>query len=73
MITREKLNNLRRLPLEDIFQIFHECVGALAIADMDEAEHALGISKRRIYQLMNDKNSVSLGKHEFPCINLFVK
>jgi len=73
MITREKLNNLRRLPLEDILQIFHECVGALAITDMDEAQHALGISKRRIYQLMDQNNSIQIGKHKFPCINLFIK
>jgi hypothetical protein len=72
MLTQEKLNNIHRLNPEEVMQILHECEEYLGIVDMDQAESILHISKRRIYQKMNDKNCQSIGRHKFPCINLFI-
>jgi predicted DNA-binding transcriptional regulator AlpA len=73
MLPQEKLNNIHKLKLEEVLQIFHECEEALGIVDIDEASKILCISKRRIYQLMTDKNSIEIGIHKFPCINLLIK
>jgi predicted DNA-binding transcriptional regulator AlpA len=71
MLSQEKLNNIHKLKSEEILQIFHECEEYLGLVDMEESEKILGISKRRVYQLMNQNNSIEIGKHKFPCINLF--
>lgn len=73
MIAKEKLNNLHKLDLTDIGLIFLECEEALGLVDVETASIILGVSKRRVYQMMNDKNSISIGRHKFPCINLMVK
>lgn len=72
MISREKLNKLHSLEQEEILQIFHECAEALGLVDMETATKLLNRSKRRIYQLMNDNNSVKIGSHKFLFINLFL-
>ena len=70
MLQQEKLNNIHKLKNEEVLQILHECVEALGLVDMETATMALGVSKRRIYQLMNDNNSLVAGKHKLPLINL---
>jgi hypothetical protein len=72
MLTQEKLNNIHKLKLDEIFQIFHECEEALGIIDLEDSSKILGIGKRRIYQLMNDSNSIKIGRHKFPCINILI-
>jgi len=71
MLSQDKLNNIHKLKHEEILQIFHECEEVLGIVDLEESKKALGIGKRRIYQLMNENNSIKIGRHKFPCINLF--
>jgi len=71
MLTEKKLNGIHRLEPTEVLQIFLECEIALGIVDLFEAEKILCISKRRIYQKMSKSNSVQIGKHKFPCINLF--
>lgn len=73
MISREKLNNIHKLESHEILQIFHECEEALGLSDMDTASMVLGISKRRIYQLMNNDNSLKVGIHRMSFINLMIK
>jgi hypothetical protein len=73
MLTPEKLNNIHKLNPDEVRQIFLECVEYWGLEDMDTAEKLLGISKRRIYQKMNENNSISIGRHKLPCINLMLK
>jgi hypothetical protein len=73
MIAQEKLNNLHKLKLEEVFQIFHECEEVLGLVDMGDAQNILGISKRRIYQKLTPNNSISVGKHKLPLVNLMLK
>lgn len=70
MLTQEKLNNIHKLPLSEVKQILNECEEALGVTDMETASNVLGIGKRRVYQLMNEGNSISIGSHKFICINL---
>jgi len=73
MLSREKLNNIHRLELEEIKQIFHECVEALGLVDIETASMLLCVSKRRVYQLMNNNNSITVSRHKLPLINLMLK
>jgi len=72
MISREKLNNIHKLSLEEVKQILYECIEALGLSDINEAKEALGISRGRIYQKMNENNSLQLGIHKLPMINLML-
>ena len=73
MISREKLNKLSKLDNEELVQILDECIELLGTVDVPEAMKILCISRPRIYQKMNNKNSVKIGNHKFPCINLIIK
>jgi len=73
MITEQQENNIYHLPDEDKLKILRICASALSITDMENASKILNIGKRRIYQRLNDKNSIQLGIHKFPAINLIVK
>lgn len=73
MLTQEKLYSLRRLPDEEKLQILLECIGDLCVSDMEDSKNILILSKRRIYQKLNDKNSIKIGRHIFPCINILIK
>lgn len=73
MITQEKLNNLHKLSKDDVLQIFHECEEILGLIDVTKASELLNISKRRIYQLMDKNNSIEIGSHKLPCLNLMIK
>jgi hypothetical protein len=70
MLTQDKLNNIHKLNPEEILQILHECEEALGLVDISEASNILCLSKRRIYQKLNPANSIKIGNHIFPCINL---
>ena len=73
MLSQDKLNNIHKLKSEEIIQIFHECEEALGLVDMESASLALGLSKRRLYQLMDEKNSIQIGCHKLPLVNLINK
>jgi hypothetical protein len=73
MLSEDKLNNIHKLELEEILQIFHECKIALGLEDMENASKALGVSKRRLYQLMDYNNSIQIGCHKLPLVNLINK
>lgn len=70
MLSEDKLNNIHKLNPKEVLQIFHECEEYLGLVSISEASHILGRSKRRIYQLMNDSNTIIIGIHKFLCINL---
>lgn len=72
MLTKEKLKNIHKLSLFEVKQIYYECEEVLGLSDLETSSKALGVSKRRIYQLMNKSNSITIGKHKFPCINLII-
>ena len=72
MLSEDKLNNIHKLKPDEIVQIFHECEEALGLVDLTDSSNILGISKRRVYQLLNNKNSLVIGKHKFPFINLMI-
>lgn len=73
MLSQDKLNNIHKLKQDEILQIFHECEEALGLVDIEDASHILAIRKRRVYQLMNDSNSIKIGRHKFPLINILIK
>jgi hypothetical protein len=73
MIAQERLYNIRKLPDEEILQILRECVSCLAVCDMTESAAILKKNKRTIYLQMTESNSITIGRHKFPIINIMIK
>lgn len=70
MITKQQINNLHKLPKDDVKIILDECIEILGVVDVKTAKSALGYKNRsRIYQLMNDNNKLTIGNHKFLMIN----
>lgn len=69
----EKLNNIYKLKYSEIVDVLDTCIDALGLVDIQEAKTALGVSRGRIYQLMNESNTKQIGIHKFPMINLINK
>jgi len=73
MITEQQINNLHKLPKTDVKILLDTCLDILGTCDIDEAKSALGYKNRsRIYQLMIDKNTATIGSHKFICVNLLI-
>jgi hypothetical protein len=70
MITEQQINNLHKMSKADIKILMHECAEILCLCDIKEAENILCKKRRRIYQLMNEENTLQIGIHKFICINL---
>ena len=70
MIQEHKLNNICNLEFEEIKQILDTCIDVLGVVDINEAKNALCIGRQRVYQLMNEKNTIKIGNHKFLSINL---
>jgi hypothetical protein len=73
MLTEKQKNNIHRLPFEEQLEILDICIDALGIEDIEGAKNALGVSRSRVYQLMDKKNTLKIGKHRFPCINIIIQ
>ena len=69
MITEQQKQNIASLPIDDLIEILYICKEELGIVDVPEAMHALGVSRVRVYQLMNENNTFTIGKHKFLMIN----
>lgn len=66
---KQKLNNIYSLKSAEIREILYTCIDALGVVDIREAQNALGVGRQRVYQLMNDNNTIKIGNHKFLCIN----
>ena len=69
MVTEKQLSNIYNLPKEDLRQILDVCIDALGMVDVQDGCNALGIGRARLYQLMNDQNTLKIGIHKFYLIN----
>lgn len=70
---KEKLNNIYNLQSLEIKEILYTCIDALGAVDINESCNALGVKRARIYQLMNENNTIKIGNHKYLCINLINK
>ena len=62
-------NNLsddERLLLLDI------CIDDLGVVDVNDAMYILNVNRSRIYQIMDDNNSLKIGKHKYLMINKYL-
>lgn len=73
MLTEKRLDNIHKLPKEDILKILHECAEALGIVTVEEFSELAHISKRTVYDHIEKKiiPSFEIGNHKFPLINLY--
>ena len=67
---KQKLNNIYSLKSDEIREILYTCIDALGVVDIREAQNALGVGRQRVYQLMNENNTIKIGSHKFLCINV---
>lgn len=70
MITEQQKNNIANLTLDDLKEILDICIDELGAADIETAMKALDINRSRVYQVMNDTNTLKIGKHKFLLINI---
>jgi hypothetical protein len=68
MIEQRKLNNIHKLPLNDVFEIAKECDEALGRVSIDEYSKATGIPIRTVYDHIKKGKIRTLSG--MPCINL---
>lgn len=63
--------NINRLPAQMCIEIMHECAERLGLVDIKEAEEALGVKRRSVYDQMKSGKILKfeIGRHKFPCIN----
>ena len=69
MLSQEKLNSLHKLQQLEVEQILYECIEILGVVDIQEACEALNVQRSRIYQIMNEKNIIIIGKHKYLKLN----
>lgn len=69
-LTEKQITNIHKLHTQDVKEILYECIERLGVVDIEEAEIALRVQRSRIYQLMNDDNTLKIGKHKFLMINI---
>lgn len=53
-------------------KILDECIEALGVCDIETAKNIFQVHRSRVYQIMNDKNTLQIGIHKFPLINLMI-
>lgn len=70
MITEQQKINLYNLPTSDLQEILDICTDRLGLVDVKTACKVLEISRSGLYSKLNKRNSLQIGKHKFPCINL---
>jgi hypothetical protein len=71
MIPPILLMQIRELDTQMCIEVMHECAGRCGMVDINQAQDALGIKKRAIYNRMNDGKLLhfDIGIHKFPCMN----
>lgn len=67
--TREQLDEINKLSIEQKKELLYICLEDLGIDDVEGARQALCVNRARIYQKMNDNNTLKIGKHKFLMIN----
>ena len=72
-IPQEKLNRISTLPLADVEVILYTCIEVLGITDIKTTCEALGVQRSRIYQVMDENNTLHIGKHKFLMINKYIQ
>lgn len=69
-LTKTQIKNIHALPPDMVKEILDECIERLAVCDIEEACNVLKVQRSRIYQLMNNNNTLKIGKHKFLMINI---
>jgi len=69
-LTEKQIVNIHAFPSDTVKELLYECIERLGVVDIEEAEIALRVQRSRIYQLMNDDNTLKIGKHKFLMINI---
>lgn len=71
MLTDKQKANINRLDAQTCMDIMHECANRLGLLSIEDAQEALGLKKRAIYNQMKEGkiNKFQIGKHVYPCVN----
>jgi len=71
MITDRQLENLNKLPKEDILVIMHECAEILGMVSIKDYSNIMGMPRRTIYDHITFEKikTFQISEHKFPLIN----
>lgn len=67
MIEKRKLNNIHKLPIEDVYEIAKECDEALGRVSVAEYAKIMGIPMRTVYDRIKKGKIKTISG--MPCIN----
>ena len=67
MIEQKKLNNIHKLPIEDVYEIAKECDEALGRVSVAEYAKIMGIPMRTVYDRIKKGKIKTLSG--MPCVN----
>ncbi len=70
MITEKQQRNIMKMPMDDVRQLLDICIDRLGVVDVQDAQQILAVGRSRVYQLMNEKTSIKIGRHKFIMINM---
>jgi hypothetical protein len=71
MLTDNQKANIQHLDAQTCMELMHICADRVGLVDIDEAQEALGLKKRAVYNRMKcgKLRKFQIGKHVYPCIN----
>ena len=71
MLTEKQIQNIRKLPKEDLISIMHECAEELGLVSVKEYCQATGMNRRTVYDYIqqNKIKCFEISKHKFPLVN----
>lgn len=70
MITDKQKLNIYKMSTVDKMELLNICIEELGVVDVPTCAKIFDISRGRVYQKMNDKNTLPIGKHKFPMANV---
>ena len=68
-MTELQKQNVSKMSASDLRELLDICIEELSVVDVNEAMIALKVGRQRVYQLMNDNNTLKIGKHKFLMLN----
>ena len=72
-MNKDKIYNFyNNLSIEERKELLGACLDDLGVIDTPSATKLLKVSRSRVYQIMNDFNTLEIGKHKFLMLNVYL-
>jgi len=65
-------NFYNKLSYQERKELLDICIDDLGVVDTPDVMKILNVNRSRIYQIMNDKNTLKIGKHKYLMLNKYL-